>query len=216
VVRALFPLLVTLFSAQLMAQTRIDSSTQEHFDRSVDRMKRELPASKAAELSTAIATLPFAGIRSFKDTPPDGIVKLDIRKLDGMSADEVIELAHKTVSVTFTMGPPPGLPAHYQAPLSVGKKGASAAPSVAGTAWEMTENANGLLSYQHVILRDGGVMDDGSPGHGRWEQLDAQVKITFNDGYAVYLGALDGAASLKGSAANINGFEWTWTARRSE
>jgi hypothetical protein len=57
-------------------------------------------------------------------------------------------------------------------------------------------------------------MDDGTGGHGHWEPLGAQVKIAFNDSYAVFLGSLDEPTSLKGSAANINGFEWNWTARR--
>jgi hypothetical protein len=87
-------------------------------------MKRELSPSKATALDTAIMTLPFAGMRSVKDTPPDGLVKLDITKLDGMTADQIIELARKTVSVKIRVGPPlrglSGLGPHG-AVISIGK-----------------------------------------------------------------------------------------------
>ncbi len=216
--RMLFALLATILSSQIVAEPRIDASTQANFTQSLEVMKRELTSSKAAELDAAVASLPFAGMRSFKDTPPDGIVKLDIKKLDGMTADQIIELAHKTVSVKIWAGPPPGLPKQYAAQL-VGKADKTNdsfnAPSLAGTAWDLTDNLNGFISHEHVVLRNGGIMDDGTAGHGHWEQLGAQVKIAFNDNYAVYLGSLEDATSLKGSAANINGSEWTWTAQRS-
>jgi len=217
--RLLFALLVTIFSSQVVAEARIDASTEAHFNQSLKAMKRELSTSRAAELDTAVATLPFAGMQSLKDIPPDGIVKLDIKKLEGMSADQIIELAHKTVSVKISVGPPPGLPVQYKAQLrgTSDKTNVSVGPaSVAGTGWDLTENFNGHISHQHVMLRDGGVMDDGTAGNGRWEQLGAQVKISFNDSYAVYLGSLEEATSLRGSAANINGSEWTWTARRCD
>jgi hypothetical protein len=216
--RVLFALLVTILASQVVAEPRIDASTQANFSQSLEVMKRELPLSKAAELDAAVASRPFAGMQSFKDTPPDGIVKFDIKKLDGMSADQIIELAHKTVSVKIRVGPPPGLPEQYAAPLrgTSGKRNDLIdAQSIAGTAWELTEKFNGFISHQHVILRNGGMMDDGTAGHGHWEQLGAQVKIAFNDNYAVYLGSLEDATSLKGSAANINGSEWTWTGQRS-
>jgi hypothetical protein len=59
-------------------------------------------------------------------------------------------------------------------------------------------------------------LDNGAGYHGRWEQLGARVKLAFNDDYAVYLGTIDEPTSLKGSAANIEGVEWTWTARRTD
>ena len=58
-------------------------------------------------------------------------------------------------------------------------------------------------------------MDDGAAGHGHWEQVGAQVKIAFNDNYAVYIGSVVDAKSLRGSAANVNGSEWTWTGQRN-
>jgi hypothetical protein len=216
--RLLFALLVTIFSSQVVAEPRIDASTPARFNQSLEAMKRELSTRKAAELDMAVATLPFAGMRSLKDTPPDGIVKLDIKKLEAMSAYQIIELAHKTVSVKISVGPPPGLPEQYKAQLrgtSDKTSDSVGAASVAGTGWDLTENFNGFISHQHVMLRTGGVTDDGTAGRGHWEQLGTQVKIAFNDSYAVYLGSLEEPTSLKGTAANINGSEWTWTARCS-
>ena len=217
--RMLFALLVTILSSQVVAEPRIDASTPARFNQSLEAMKRELSTSKAAELDMAVASLPFAGMRYIKDTPPDGIVKLDIKKLEGMSADQIIELAHKTVSVKINVGPPPGLPEQYRAQLrgtSDKTSDSAGAASVAGTGWDLTENFNGFISHQHVVLRAGGVMDDGTAGHGHWEQLGSQVKIAFNDSYAVFLGSLEGPTSLKGTAGYIYGSEWTWTARRSD
>ena len=59
-------------------------------------------------------------------------------------------------------------------------------------------------------------MDDGVSTSGRWEQVGAKVRITFNDNYAVYLGILDEAVAMHGAAANINGTDWTWIARRTD
>ena len=137
----------------------------------------------------------------------------------GMTADQIIELARKTVSVKIRVGPPPGLPEQYKGQLhgaSETSNDSIAAPSLAGTGWEITDNINGFISHLHVMLRGGGVMDDGTAGHGHWEQLGTRVKIAFSDNYAVYLGTFDEPTSLKGSAANIEGLEWTWTARRSD
>jgi len=179
VTRVAFALLVTIFTGQALAESRIDASTEADFNRSLAVMKRELSPSKATELDTAIMTLPFAGMRSVKDTPPDGLVKLDIKKLDGMTADQIIELARKTGSVKIRVGPPPGLPEQYKAQLRSASETSNdsiAAPTLAGTGWEITDNINGFISHLHVILRGGGVMDDGTAGRGHWEQLGTRVK----------------------------------------
>lgn len=212
--RILFTLLATTCASHALAQARIDASTPTTFNSSLTVMKQELSQSKAAQLNAAIAMLPFAGMRSFKDTPSDGAVKLDIKKIDGMTADQVIELARNTVSVKISIGPPPGLPDEYKAKLR-DASGSTTAPPLVGTTWDLTENLNGFITHRRVTLRNEGVMDDGTAGHGHWEQLGGRVRIAFNDDYAVYLGTLEDSTSLKGSAANVNGSEWTWTGRRS-
>jgi hypothetical protein len=217
--RALFALLVTMLTGQALAGSRIDASTEATFNTSLAAMRQELSASKATELDSAINMLPFAGMQSVKDIPPSGTLKLDIKKLDGMTANQIVELARKTVTVKIRVGPPPGLPEKYKVRLrsaSAESNKTSAAPSLSGTGGDITENTNGFISHEHVVLRDGGVLDDGAGYPGRWEQLGARVKLAFNDDYAVYLGTIDEPTSLKGSAANIEGVEWTWTARRSD
>jgi hypothetical protein len=46
---------------------------------------------RKAELDAAINMLPFAGMQSVKDIPPDGLVKLDIKTLDGLTADQIVD-----------------------------------------------------------------------------------------------------------------------------
>lgn len=217
--RALFVLFVAMLTGQALAESRIDASTQATFDASLAAMRQELSVSRGAELDAAINMLPFAGMQSVKDMPSSGTLKLDIKKLDGLTADQIVELARKTVTVKIRVGPPPGLPQKYKLPLDseLGSSSNSiAVPPLVGSSWDVTENTNGFISREHVVLRDGGALDDGTGYPARWEQLGARVKLAFNDGYAVYLGTIDARNSMTGSAANIQGVEWTWTARRSD
>jgi hypothetical protein len=87
---------------EVLAEARIDSSTQESFNKTLAQMMRELPPRKAAELNAAIVSLPFAGMTSIKDTPADGVVKLDLKKIDGMTAEQIIDLARRTVTVKLS------------------------------------------------------------------------------------------------------------------
>jgi hypothetical protein len=216
--RALLILIAAMFCAHARAETRIDATSKDTFNTSLHLMKQELAPKKMAQLDTALMTLPFAGMQSVKDTPSDGIVKLDIKKLDGMTADQIIELARETVTVRISFGPPPGLPAEFKAPLGPGSstapRGAEALP-LAGTQWIVTDNINGHISEGRLKLLPDGKVDDGVTTAGRWEQLGARVKIALNDNYVVYLGTLDEAVGMHGAAANINGTEWTWAAKRS-
>jgi hypothetical protein len=217
--RALLILLAAMFCAHAHAETRIDASSEDAFNASLHLMRQELAPKKLAQLDAALTALPFAGMQSFKETPPDGIVKLDIKKLDGMTANRVIELARKTVTVKISVGPPPGLPDEFKAPLRPPSSAASSAAEnlpLAGTQWIVTNTINGHVSEERLKLLSDGKVDDGVSTAGRWEQVGTRVKIAFNDNYAVYLGALDEAVSMHGSAANINGSNWTWIAKRSD
>jgi hypothetical protein len=176
-------------------------------------MKHELGPEKQAQLDTALMTLPFAGMQSVTDTPPDGVVKLDIKALEGMTADQIIELARKTVTVKMRVGPPPGLPDQFKAPLRPGN-GTPQQFALAGTQWVVTDNINGHVSEMLIRLLADGKVDDGVSTAGRWEQVGAKVRIALNDNYAVYLGDLDNPVAMHGAAANINGSDWTWAAKR--
>ena len=217
--RPLLILLAAMYCAHARAETRIDASSQDSFNTSLHLMKQELAPTKMAQLDTALMTLPFAGMQSVRDTPSDGIVKLDIKKLDGMTADQIIELAQKTVNVRFFVGPPPGLPDKFRAPLRPGFSTTSSGvevKSLAGTQWIVIDNINGHMSEERLRLLPDGKVDDGVSTSGRWQQIGANVRITLNDNYAAYLGTLDKSANMHGAAANINGTDWTWVAKRSD
>jgi hypothetical protein len=217
--RFLLMLFAVISCAQAVAETRIDASSADTFNASLRLMQQELAPKKWTQLETAITTLPFAGIQSVKDTPSDGIVKLDIKKLDGMTADQIIELARKTVTVKFLVGPPPGLPDKFKAPLrpesSTTLSGVDV-KSLAGTQWIVIDDINGHVSEERLRLLPDGKVDDGVSTSGRWEQIGANVRIALNDSYAVYLGTLDKSANMHGAAANINGTDWTWVAKRRD
>ena len=217
--RFLLILFALMSCAQAVAETRVDASSEDTFNASLRLMKQELVPKKLTQLETAIMTLPFAGMQSVRDTPSDGIVKLDIKKLDGMTADQIIELAQKTVNVRFFVGPPPGLPDKFRAPLRPGFSTTSSGvevKSLAGTQWIVIDNINGHMSEERLRLLPDGKVDDGVSTSGRWQQIGANVRITLNDNYAACLGALDKSANMHGAAANINGTDWTWVAKRSE
>jgi hypothetical protein len=217
--RFLLILFALMSCAQAVAETRVDASSEDTFNASLRLMKQELVPKKLTQLETAIMTLPFAGMQSVRDTPSDGIVKLDIKKLDGMTADQIIELAQKTVNVRFFVGPPPGLPDKFRAPLRPGFSTTSSGvevKSLAGTQWIVIDNINGHMSEERLRLLPDGKVDDGVSTSGRWQQIGANVRITLNDNYAAYLGALDKSANMHGAAANINGTDWTWVAKRSD
>jgi hypothetical protein len=217
--RFLLILFALMSCAQAVAETRVDASSEDTFNASLRLMKQELVPKKLTQLETAIMTLPFAGMQSVRDTPSDGIVKLDIKKLDGMTADQIIELAQKTVNVRFFVGPPPGLPDKFRAPLRPGFSTTSSGvevKSLAGTQWIVIDNINGHMSEERLRLLPDGKVDDGVSTSGRWQQIGANVRITLNDNYAACLGALDKSANMHGAAANINGTDWTWVAKRSD
>jgi hypothetical protein len=217
--RFLLILFAVMSCAQAVAQTRIDASSEDTFNASLRLMKQELVLKKLTQLETAITILPFAGMQSVKDTPSDGVVKLDQKKLNGMTADQIIELAQKTLTVKFFIGPPPGLPDRFKLPW---RPGLSTTPSdvevkpLAGTQWIVIDNINGHMSEERLRLLPDGKVDDGVSTSGRWQQIGANVRIALNDNYAVYLGTLDKSANMHGTAANINGTDWTWVAKLSD
>jgi hypothetical protein len=208
-----------ILSGEVLAEPKIDATSQETFKTSLEAMKHELSPNRVAALDSAIFKMPFSGFDTVQDMlkhlTPDGRLELDIKKLDGLTADQIIELARKTVTVKFRSGPPPGLPSKFKEPLPLIENPEGVA-SVAGTQWEITSNINGNLSVDRVTLKaDGGVVN-GSSTNGHWEQAGSSVRIALNDDYVVYLGTLDAENSMKGAAANIDGFDWSWAAIRSQ
>jgi hypothetical protein len=182
--RYLLILLATMWCAHAAAKTRIDASSDDTFNTSLHSMKQELEPEKQAQLDTALMSLPFAGMQSLKDTPPDGVVRLDIKALDGMTADQIIELERKTVTVKIRVGPPPGLPDKFKTTLRPGTGMPSNGPetfSLAGTQWVVTDNMNGHASEMRLKLLADGKVDDGVSTAGRWEQVGAKVRIALND-----------------------------------
>src|SRR5208282_918464 len=182
--RYLVMFLATICCAHAATTARIDATSEDTFNTSLHSMKQELGPKKQAQLDTALMTLPFAGMQSLKDTPPGGVVKLDIKALDGMTADQIIELARKTVTVKIRVGPPPGLPDAFKAPLRPDTGTPSSGPEtfpLAGSQWVVTDNINGHVSEMRIKLLADGKVDDGVSTPGRWEQVGAKVGIALND-----------------------------------
>ena len=152
-------LLATICCAHTATTARIDATSEDTFNTSLHSMKQELGPEKQAQLDTALMTLPFAGMQSLKDTPPDGVVKLDKKALDGITADQIIELARKTVTVKIRVGPPPGLPDAFKATFRPDTGTPSRGPetfALAGSQWVVTENINGHVSEMRIkLLSDG-------------------------------------------------------------
>jgi hypothetical protein len=95
-----------------------------------------------------------------------------------MTASQIVEMARKTVSVKIRVGPPPGLPEKYKMPLGSASEGTNnsiAVPSLVGSGWDLTSNMNGSISHDHVLLGDGGVLDDGAGHPGHREQRGART-----------------------------------------
>ena len=74
-------------------------------------------------------------------------------------------------------------------------------------------------NYVFRLLPDGsmrnGHPNDRTPDNDRWVANGKQVKLLFNDSYAVYTGVLNSSADqLSGRAENRVGDSWAWTATR--
>jgi hypothetical protein len=89
-----------------------------------------------------------------------------------------------------------------------------AAASLAGTSWTVVETdtegsrdifnflANCTLSYSY---------QNGSYTNGTWKQDGASIYIEMNNKFVEYRGRISGS-HIEGTASNVKGHNWTWTA----
>ena len=116
------------------------------------------------------------------------------------------------------------LPAEVDLPKRV-KDSVAEEPPVAGvqdltgTTWTINyiDPALGTESNYDITFRAGGEMLDGDADNttldnDRWEQDGTTVIFYFNDAYAVYTGELSAPGSLTGTATNVVGANWSWSA----
>jgi hypothetical protein len=89
-----------------------------------------------------------------------------------------------------------------------------AADSVSGRTWEVEASySKPPAKYTWIFFEDGTLSHSGSPGV--WRQKGAAIVTEINGRYSQHQGVIDGDTA-SGSAVNIVGLKWTWTARRIE
>ena len=93
--------------------------------------------------------------------------------------------------------------------------------ALAESRWQIKYKTDGepARSYVFRLLPDGsmrnGHPNDSTPDNDRWVARGKQVKLLFNDAYAVYTGTLNSSANqISGRAENKVGDSWAWTATR--
>ena len=105
--------------------------------------------------------------------------------------------------------------------VSAADNSASDGNALSGSRWLISYKTQGepARSYVFRLLPDGtmrnGHPNDRTPDNDRWVANGKQVKLLFNDSYAVYTGILNSNADqLSGRAENKVGDSWAWTATR--
>jgi hypothetical protein len=213
---------VTCFApAWARDQVRIDGSSAAAADQSFQRMIKTLKPDDQQALVIALIQINLAGAQSAQDmlhnpnmqNPSAGQVR---DKIAGMTAPEIIAFANRTATTkAFVEGQEPGVPKELLRPLV----GGSPSTNLADTVWVLEDNINGTIKRDVYELHADHSMklveSDKTPnGAARWEQAGDEVRLSFGDGYAVKLGRLVDATTMKGDGGNKVGFRWTWTATR--
>jgi hypothetical protein len=94
------------------------------------------------------------------------------------------------------------------------------AENLSGTKWKLIyTDPSGIKRNYDVEFKKGGIfwyseVNDTTPDNDFWEQNGKAVKITFNDGYAIYEGSFISKDLIKGSAVNIKNIRWEFELRR--
>jgi hypothetical protein len=88
-----------------------------------------------------------------------------------------------------------------------------------GTYWLIAYTEPGGTSYEYeLIFHPGGRLENShpnetTPDNDTWLQTGDTVVLLFNDAYATYQGQIAGD-TMSGTAVNITGAAWSWSANR--
>jgi hypothetical protein len=220
--RLAFMVLLGCGSLALAGQVvRIDGSSDGAANRSFQHMMESLEPDQQQALAVALVQINLGGADNVYDAlrnpTTQHLSAAQVKdNISGMTAPEIIEFANKTATTTAIIkGQEPGVPKDLLRPL------VSAAPSLslADTIWIVEDNINGNIKRDVYELHADHSMtlieSDKTPnGAARWEQVGDEVRLSFGDGYAVKLGRLVDATTMKGDGGNKVGVRWTWTATR--
>jgi len=216
-----FLLVMSAAAAQAIAgePTRLDGSSDSAAERSFKQMMDAQEPDAKMQLAMAMLQLNMAGVSSAEEMMADPELRnpsiARVREqVDGMSADEIIALASGSGVQTFIAGQEPGIDPDLLAPLSEGP----VEWPLAGTVWLITSDINGHVSESKIQLDTGGrarILEPGAPAGqvNTWQQSADEFLLSLNDEFVVYRGRFDGQ-SLAGTAGNVNGTVWSWTARQ--
>jgi len=212
-------LVLGMHTAVAKEPLHIDGSSEIATNESFERMLATLDDSQKIELRIAILKLALAGVESAQqvmDNPRlQNISPSQVKdRIAGLTAAQIVDLAKDAkLPQAYLEGQEPGIPADLLTSLDAGSM--ASAPLTA-TRWKVTSNTNGHVKEEILAFNTNGVLiDTRRPGNGPhlWEQSGAEVRLFFNNRFAVYRGRLDGT-TMFGEAGNKNGTRWTWTAER--
>lgn len=91
------------------------------------------------------------------------------------------------------------------------------ADNLTGTKWRIVPVGSDLGTTELIFLPGGKIFETGmseeevESGKDEWSQKGKKVTISYNDHYATYKGTVKGN-TITGTAKNIVGKKWTWTA----
>lgn len=126
--------------------------------------------------------------------------------------------AAATPSETPSSAPAAASSTPSAAPGSSEPAATDAVPDLAGSTWAGTDSDGDAYVYrfeaggQYAFTSPSGSYQD--PGD-TWSQSGDQVTMSTSGGYATYTGTIQGD-TVSGTASNISGHSWTWTADRQQ
>jgi hypothetical protein len=220
--RLTLSLAALLLALPASAAVRIDASDEAAYQRSLLAARQELPREQRAAFDAALVQI--AHERAAFDLGPPREWPLDEKRLDGLTAEQVLALATRIATAPgYRGGERAGLPARFRRTLAdtVATEGTARAPRIGGTVWEVVSTAaNGAVQIDRIeLVQDGRLrrLPGGGGGADTWQQLGVRVRLAFDAGHAVFLGRMVTVNEMDGDAANVFGDAGVrWKARRIE
>lgn len=224
-VLALLVLVLAFPLAAAASAARIDGSSDEAANRSFQRMLQSLGPDQQQALVVALVQINLIGLESAEAVvrnadlqhPSAARVRATIA---GMTAPEIVAYAKRHATTTARVEgkePEPGVPPELLRPLA----GGTPSIDLADTTWVIDDTIGSRGKRDVYVLHADHTMtliesEKKQNGVARWEQAGDEVRLSFGDGYAVKLGHVVDATTMRGDGANKAGFRWTWSATRRE